>query len=69
MEANEMKAMEAKYEKFMVLYNKKGNPPNAVPWTGLDPTIDFIREKLEDGYVVRVKPFTREEWGEGDGGK
>jgi len=54
-----------KYEKFMVLYSKKGNPPNAVPWTGLDQTIDFIRGKLEDGCVVHVKPFTREEWGEG----
>ena len=51
-----------KYVKFMVLYNKKGNPPNAVPWTGIDRTIEFIREKLEDGYIVQVKPFTMEEW-------
>ena len=51
-----------KYEKFMVLYNKPGNPPNAVPWTGLEPTLEFIKGKLEEGYVVQVKPFTREEW-------
>lgn len=56
---------QTKYEKFMVLYNKRGNPPNAVPWTGLDQTIDFIRGKLEEGCVVQVKPFTREEWGDG----
>ena len=51
-----------KYVKFMVLYNKLGNPPNAVPWTGIDQTLDFIREKLESGYIVQVKPFTMEEW-------
>lgn len=54
--------MDEKYEKFIVLYNKKGNPSNAVPWTGLEPTIDFIREKLEEGCIIRVKPFTRKEW-------
>jgi hypothetical protein len=51
-----------KYEKFMVLYNKPGNPPNAIPWTGLDQTMQFVHDKLEEGYVVQVKPFTREEW-------
>lgn len=56
--------MDEKYEKFIVLYNKKRNPPNAVPWTGLEPTIDFIREKLEEGCIIQVKPFTREEWGD-----
>lgn len=56
--------MDGKYEKFMVLYNRKGNPPNAVPWTGLDQTVDFIREKLEEGCIIQVKPFTREEWGD-----
>ena len=56
--------MDEKYEKFIVLYNKKGNPPNAVPWTGLEPTIDFIREKLEEGCIIQVKPFTRKEWGD-----
>ena len=54
--------MNGKYEKFMVLYNKPGNPPNAVPWTGLDPTLEFIKGKLEEGYTIQVKPFTREEW-------
>ena len=54
--------MNGKYEKFMVLYNKSGNPPNAVPWTGIDQTIEFVKEKLEEGYAVQVKPFTREEW-------
>lgn len=54
--------MNGKYEKFMVLYNKPGNPPNAIPWTGIDQTIEFVKEKLEEGYVVQVKPFTREEW-------
>lgn len=51
-----------KYVKFMVLYNKPGNPPNAIPWTGIDPTMGFIKEKLEDGYVVQVKPFTMDMW-------
>ena len=48
--------------KFMVLYNKPGNPPSAVPWTGIDQTMEFVEEKLEDGYVVQVKPFTKDEW-------
>ena len=56
--------MDDKYVKFVVLYNKPGNPPNAVPWTGIDQTMKFIRERLEDGYVVQVKPFTRDEWSE-----
>ena len=55
---------ECRYEKFIVLYNKPGNPPNAIPWTGLEPTLEFIKEKLEDGYTVKVKPYTREEWKE-----
>lgn len=54
--------MDEKYEKFVVLYNKPGNPPNAVPWTGLEPTLEFIKGKLEEGYTVQVKPFTRENW-------
>lgn len=49
-------------EKYMVLYNKPGNPPNAVPWTGIDLTMIFIKEKIEDGYVVQVKPFISEDW-------
>ena len=48
--------------KFMVLYNKPGNPPNAVPCTGIDQTMEFVEEKLEDGYVVQVKPFIKDEW-------
>lgn len=51
-----------KYEKFMVLYNKSGNPPNAIPWTGLEQTMQLVHDKLEEGYVVQVKPFTRDEW-------
>ena len=51
-----------KYEKFVVLYNKPGNPPNAIPWTGIDQTMQFVHDKLEEGYMVQVKPFTREEW-------
>ena len=54
--------IDCKYVKFMVLYNKPGNPPNAVPWTGIDQTMEFVEEKLEDGYVVQVKPFTKEQW-------
>lgn len=59
---NTVEEMDGKYVKFMVLYNKPGNPPNAVPWTGIDQTMEFVEEKLEDGYVVRVKPFTKDEW-------
>lgn len=51
-----------KYEKFLVLYKKEGHPSNAVPWTGIEQTMSFIREKLEDGYSIQVKPFTREDW-------
>ncbi len=51
-----------KYEKFMVLYSKPRNPPNAIPWTGIEQTMGFIREKLEEGYAIQVKPFTREDW-------
>ena len=54
--------MEEKYVKFIVLYNKPGNSPNTVPWTGIDRTLEFIKEKLEAGYVVQVKPFTMDEW-------
>ena len=54
--------MDEKYEKFLVLYKKEGHPSNAVPWTGIEQTISFIREKLEDGYSIQVKPFTRENW-------
>lgn len=54
--------MDEKPVKFIVLYNKPGNPPNAVPWTGIDQTMKFVKEKLEDGYVVQVKPFTKDEW-------
>ena len=54
--------MDEKHVKFIVLYNKPGNPPNAVPWTGIDQTMEFVKEKLEDGYVVQVKPFTKDEW-------
>ena len=53
--------MDEKYVKFLVLYNNPGNPPNAVPCTGIDQTIKFARERLEDGYVVQVKPFTKEQ--------
>lgn len=62
---NEGVNTDGKYVKFMVLYNKPGNPPNAVPWTGIDQTMEFVKEKLEDGYVVQVKPFTRDEWPKG----
>lgn len=51
-----------KYEKFVVLYNKPGNPPNAVPCTGLEQTLQFVHDKLEEGCTIKVKPFTREEW-------
>lgn len=44
--------MEKKYVKFLVQYNKPGNPPNAVPWTGIDLAMEFVKEKLEAGYVV-----------------
>lgn len=53
---------EKKYVKFLVQYNKPGNSPNAVPWTGIDQTLKFIKEKLEAGYVIQVKPFTMDEW-------
>ena len=59
---NTVREMDGKYVKFMVLYNKPGNPPSAVPWTGIDQTMEFVKEKLEDGYVVQVKPFTKDEW-------
>ena len=53
---------EPKYEKFIVLWNKGNSRPNAMPWTGIDQTMRFIQEKLEDGCTVQVKPYTREEW-------
>ena len=59
---NTVREIDGKYVKFMVLYNKPGNPPNVVPWTGIDQTMEFVEEKLEDGYVVQVKPFTKEQW-------
>ena len=59
---NTVEEIDGKYVKFMVLYNKPGNPPNAVPWTGIDQTMEFVEEKLEDGYVVQIKPFTKEQW-------
>lgn len=50
-----------KYEKFTVVYIKD-EAANAVPWTGIDQVMKFIQEKLEEGYTVQVKPYTREEW-------
>lgn len=50
-----------KYEKFTVVYIKN-EAAKAVPWTGIDQVMKFIQEKLEDGYTVQVKPYTREEW-------
>ena len=54
--------MNGKYEKFVVLFSKGKSPPNAIPWTGIDQTMEFVREKLEEGYTIQVKPFTREDW-------
>lgn len=50
-----------KYEKFTVVYIK-GESAKSMPWTGIDQVMKFIQEKLEDGYTVQVKPYTREEW-------
>ena len=50
-----------KYEKFVVMYIK-GEAARSMPWTGLEQTIQFVHDKLEEGYTVQVKPFTREEW-------
>lgn len=51
-----------RYEKFVVLWKKDESPPNAMPWTGIEPTMNFVREKLEEGCTVQIKPFTREDW-------
>ena len=50
-----------KYEKFTVVYIKD-EAARAVPWTGIDQVMKFVQEKLEEGYTVQVKPYTREEW-------
>ena len=60
--ANTVGEMDEKYVKFLVLYNKPENPQNAVPCTGIDQTMEFVKEKLDDGYVVQVKPFIKDEW-------
>ena len=50
-----------KYEKFLVMYSDD-NVGGEVPWTGIDQTLAFVKEKLESGFSVHVKPYTRKEW-------
>ena len=30
--------------------------------TGIDLTLEYAKEKLEDGYTVQIQPYTQEEW-------
>ena len=54
-----------KYEKFNVLYTEDGHTLKSVPCTGINMTLDLIKELLESGKHVQVHPYTREEWSGG----
>ena len=61
-----------KYEKFNVLYTEDGQTLKGVPCTGINLTLDLIKELLESGKTIQVHPYTREEWSRGNsmkGGK
>lgn len=49
------------YNKF-VLYLCKGDRTNIVPWTGIDQTLNYVKEKLSEGYTIQIRPYTQEEW-------
>ena len=38
-----------------------------VPWKGIDMALKHVRELLEQGYVVQITPYTREEWNSKEG--
>ena len=54
---------EPTYEKFVVM-SMKGETEKSVPWTGIDQTLNYVKEQLEDGCTVQIKPFTRDKWKE-----
>lgn len=49
------------YNKF-VLYLCKGDRTSIVPWTGIDQTLNYVKEKLSEGYTIQIRPYTQEEW-------
>jgi hypothetical protein len=53
------------YVKFNVLYTEDGHTLKSVPCTGVNLTLDLIKELLESGKHVQVHPYTREEWSGG----
>lgn len=49
------------YNKF-VLYICKGDSTSIVPWTGIDQTLNYVKEKLLEGYTIQIRPYSQEEW-------
>ena len=53
------------YKKFVVHAVKDStNSASRVPFTGIDLTLEYAKEKLEDGYIVQITPYTQEDWAE-----
>lgn len=52
------------YKKFVVYAAKESTTHSGsrVTMTGLDLTLEYAKEKLEDGYTVQIQPYTQEEW-------
>lgn len=50
------------YNKFVVYAFSEEHPVSIAPWTGLDQTLSYAKEKLAEGYTIQIRPYTREEW-------
>lgn len=53
------------YECFTVHAMKDDNRNGIrVPWKGIEQTMSHVRELLEQGYMVQITPYTKEQWAE-----
>ena len=51
------------YEKFKVAVVKKTyERPTTVPISGIGMLMSYVQEKIEEGNIVTIIPYTREEW-------
>ena len=53
------------YVKFNVLYTEDGQTLKSVPCTGINLTLELIKELLESGKTIQVHPYTRDQWSRG----
>lgn len=50
------------YNKFVVYAFSEEHPVSIVPWTGLDQTLSYAKEKLAEGYTIQIRPYSQSEW-------